>query len=89
MSDTSNMFCQLFTYHRRLFKEACRLHKAVAPSAMVHSSRDVRKLQEHALAVEVLVKHVEEVASDSSDMTFPWMEDWKSFKMADHVLAEA
>ena len=56
---------------------------------MVHNPRDVRRLQEHALAVESLMKQVEEVASDGSDTTFPWMEDWKSFKMADHVLAEA
>ncbi|TBU53452.1 hypothetical protein BD310DRAFT_938092 [Dichomitus squalens] len=73
----------------RLFKEACRLHKALAPSATVHKSRDVQKLQEHALAVESLVKQLEDAISADSDVTFPWMEDWRLYELAYHALVKA
>ncbi|TBU39284.1 hypothetical protein BD309DRAFT_970099 [Dichomitus squalens] len=70
----------------RLFKEACRLHKALVPLATVHKSCDVKKLQEHARAIESLVKHVEDATTADSGTTFLWTKDWRLYKLTCHAL---
>ena len=64
---------------RRLFKEACRLHKALAPSAAVHKARDVNELQRLAIAVESLASQVEIVILQ--DESLPWTADLDMFRL--------
>ena len=75
--------------YRRLFKEACRLHTALVPPAAVHHSYDLEKLQELSLAVESLVRQVEEVIVADPHTTFPWTEDTRSYRLAYHALKRA
>ncbi|KAM5542265.1 hypothetical protein V8D89_004138, partial [Ganoderma adspersum] len=63
----------------RLFKEACRLHKALAPSASVHRARDVNSLQRLAMAVESLAEQVENVILQ--DESLPWTADLDMFRL--------
>ncbi len=62
----------------RLFKEACRLHKALAPSATVHKTHDVNELQRLALAVESLAQQVEDAISQ--DQSLSWTVDLYMFR---------
>ncbi|PIL29951.1 hypothetical protein GSI_07862 [Ganoderma sinense ZZ0214-1] len=63
----------------RLFKEACRLHKDLAPSAAVHKARDVNGLQRLALAVECLAEQVEDAISQNRSL--PWTADLDLFRL--------
>ena len=64
---------------RRLFKEACRLHKALVPSAGVHKTRDMDGLARLAHAVESLAEEVE--SADSPDQSFPWTVDLDLYRV--------
>ena len=57
--------------HSKRFKEACRLHKALAPIASVHKQGDTQKLLEHTRAIVVLSKGVEADAGEQ----IQWRED--------------
>ncbi|KAM5542268.1 hypothetical protein V8D89_004141 [Ganoderma adspersum] len=63
----------------RLFKEACRLHKALTPSAAVHKARDVNGLQRLASEVESLAEQVENAIL--RDQSLPWTADLDLFRL--------
>ena len=64
---------------RQWFKEACRLHKALAPSAAVHKTRNVNGLEQLALETESLAEQVENTAQQAEP--YLWTADLDLFKL--------